>query len=314
MIVYLHVDEKEAVKIGNEQVGVQSVDINLNDLTPEQRSELAEWMNRESNNGKKPFLHSVYGGYLIHRNIAIASKETVLSVLDDFISARKKEAEKEEKENQTREKQISDWLNMPDELKLEPRPLDDEWRIINHISFSLRKNRLENEYNNEYARLDKICKARNAEIRKAKKEKGEKEEQEKEEKERRKHDQLTNVVNQYGDQSQQERWAAGVLARSEAIGLLWEQTFSPLKTISIEYLHIGYHLPEIENWDTDSTEKKALTAEQWETVKKIKTVLPSANLIYYHQYYTDNENCDSIDIVRIGITIGEYELCADVII
>jgi hypothetical protein len=136
--------------------------------------------------------------------------------------------------------------------------------------------------------------------------------------ERNKLQQLSYAVEALGTDSQKERWAAGVMPRSEALGLIRSEWLAPLCHAGIDPLHNAYHLEESSEYgqeiEIEESEKMTLTDEQWAVVKKCCAALPDAQAKYYHQHQTDVDEPESCDLVRLTQKIGEYTLECDVII
>ena len=135
----------------------------------------------------------------------------------------------------------------------------------------------------------------------------------------RKMTQLTAVVSRLGTPTQQERWTKKLMARSEAIALLWGETFAPLTAAGFnpmpadEY-HLPVHEPEEykEKCGRDESEKSTVTDGQYLAAGKAAGLIPRAEVAYYHDYYKGENDLPQMDIARISVQMGEYLMEADI--
>lgn len=131
-----------------------------------------------------------------------------------------------------------------------------------------------------------------------------------EERNARKVSQLSEAVKHLGSDSQKERWDAGVMPRREVLDLIWNDWVKPLRKAELEPLHNAWHIAGYEDEFNESV-KETLNDSQWAIVKKVKAVMPEAELEYYHQYDTDEDiYCD---LVRISQKVGEYDFECDIV-
>jgi hypothetical protein len=139
--------------------------------------------------------------------------------------------------------------------------------------------------------------------------------------EERKTAQLADAVARLGTDEQKERWEAGVMPRKEALFLIWQEAVSPAIEAGLEPDGgNGYHMGENVD-DEDETEKRTLSAEEWEAAKQIKAALgdewefsywqESGN--YYDEYQSEARIVKAV-IVRAEKTVGEYSLTAEFVI
>ena len=136
-------------------------------------------------------------------------------------------------------------------------------------------------------------------------------EKRKQEFECRKLNQLTEAVKHFGSDSQKERWEADVMPRREVLDLIWNRWVEPLHNAGLEPLHNAWHIAGYEDGFSES-KKETLTDSQWAIVKKVKAVMPEAELEYYHQY-SDDEDVQGCDLIRISQKIGEYDFECDIV-
>ena len=134
---------------------------------------------------------------------------------------------------------------------------------------------------------------------------------EKEDCDARKVAQLSEAVKHFGSDSQKERWEADVMPRREVLDLIWNRWVEPLHNAGLEPLHNAWHIAGYED-DFNESEKETLTDSQWAIVKKVKAVMPEAELEYYHQY-SDDEDVQGCDLIRISQKIGEYDFECDIV-
>src|SRR5690554_4092268 len=134
---------------------------------------------------------------------------------------------------------------------------------------------------------------------------------EKEECDARKVAQLSEAVKRFGSDSQKERWEADVMPRREVLDLIWNRWVEPLHNAGLEPLHNAWHIAGYED-DFSESKKETLTDSQWAIVKKVKAVMPEAELEYYHQY-SDDEDVQGCDLIRISQKIGEYDFECDIV-
>jgi len=128
----------------------------------------------------------------------------------------------------------------------------------------------------------------------------------------RKLDQLTDAVNSLGSPSQRERWAAGVMPRNEALGLIWRGPQFAEKLIAGGYEPM---FNEIHGACDSASQKHTITDEQWAEVKKLMALMPEGTITsYWHQYVEGDDEAETYDLVRFTRLIGEYKLEADVIL
>ena len=129
-------------------------------------------------------------------------------------------------------------------------------------------------------------------------------------------DQLTDVVSRLGTDLQKAKWETGVMAHKEALTLIWNEVYG---AIPDGLPGNEYHLPEEtseydEEIERDKTEKKTLTDEQFTKIQEIIKIVPDAEVSYWHEYYEDHDDMDSLDLVRLTKTVGQYTLSCDVIL
>lgn len=132
--------------------------------------------------------------------------------------------------------------------------------------------------------------------------------------ERKKLTQLTEAVKRFGSASQKERWEADVMPRREVLDLIWDNWVESLRKTGLEPRLNEWHIAGYDDDDSDLNEstKETLTDSQWAIVKKVKAVMSEADLEYYHQY-SDDEDVQGCDLVRISQKIGEYDFECDIV-
>lgn len=137
---------------------------------------------------------------------------------------------------------------------------------------------------------------------------------EKEECDARKVAQLSEAVKRFGSETQKERWDADVMPRREVLNLIWDNWVESLRKTGLEPRLNEWHIAGYDDDDSDLNEsaKETLTDSQWAIVKKVKAVMPEAELEYYHQY-SDDEDIQGCDLIRISQKIGEYDFECDIV-
>jgi hypothetical protein len=239
----------------------------------------------------------------------LLTPETALDAIDAEIAIAEKE----------KEKKILAWLALPDAEKIDDRGLTN-WRVCEYS----RPDHSDPRVVAEVARLKKICDEHNTIVIDEKKAREEKAEKETIELKQRKTAQLAEAVARLGTETQRERWIAGVMPRSEALGLIRAELVAPLIAagfapiigvwaINSDCMSID---EDEDNTACEETEKKTLTDEQWIMAKKIMACLPDVAVSYWHQYQTgDNADPDEVcDLVRLSKKIGEYNFEIDIIL
>lgn len=299
MRITITTDQARAIKLGRNSES-WTTDVDPTAISPQQRETLAEML----------------GGYDSKRlAIVDATGEITATSIQQYIDTTEAErvlhAETVRVEN---EKNITEWLAKTDEDKI---GIDYHRKTYDyHGDNSLPSD--DPRVKTERARLQKICDAKNEQ----KKNDDEKYEADKIARETateaRKFCQLTDAVTRLGTKTQSDRWNAGVMARSEAIDLLWHEMVAPLTAAGFEPLKNEYHITEKtdegDEIECSEGDKKTLTDEEFVAAKKATALIPSSTAAYYHQYQDGVDEPETCDLVRLTKTIGEYTLECDVVL
>lgn len=137
----------------------------------------------------------------------------------------------------------------------------------------------------------------------------------------RKKQQLTEAVNRLGTDLQKKKWEAGLMARAEVLGLLWNEAFAPLEDAEIssyktnEYVHnqVGAEYHDA-YWKQDK--KTTLTDLEFESLQKAISLITPDKYEIYTEYdkNEDDDHDERITLARLYKTVGEYTLECDIII
>jgi hypothetical protein len=328
--IRIDVNQNEAIKLGRKTYGQIDIDIDPVDLTPEQRKTLAAAYKVDG----RPFPQRDWN---YEPYVGEATIETAKHILDWHASEKKRQAEKEKTEY---EAAIGRALAMP---------IDDFWydsiygygirdtnydisNSSNVVSAVLKDPRLADKINAVNARIAELRKEKKEkeDARKAlKKEQDEKAaaekaaaEKGKEEKQLRKKEQIASWVEKNGTDNQKKRLSVNLLPDDEIIDAIRDEAFASMSDFP--------RYEKLTSFDVDCLcgeydEKKATfsaddsssaTAEQFDLIEKIKTLLPSAQItLRVHTAYC--ERCNEDDDVdsdgeikryslKVGLTVGEF--------
>jgi hypothetical protein len=129
-------------------------------------------------------------------------------------------------------------------------------------------------------------------------------------------DQLASAVARFGSVGLQERWAEGLAKKSEAINLIWN--YEAFGDLGNDALSSNDWHGDLLSYDEDigdnrkESPKKTINDTQWEKVKE--RLVPGCTCEYFHQYDSGNPEVDPVDIARISVRVGELDLSCDVIL
>ena len=308
MKINIEICQSEAVKTKSDIYGRLDVDVDLTKLTDDQCSELALLL--EGGYGK-----SGNYTYPISYPSGVFDLITFSKTLDDIrIKRLQKEVEKkiEEKKEQRRIEEIrvnfrgecENWLKNPT-IKLPsnyycsvPDDLRDQMKSA-HIAF-LSKSKKEDE-----AKADEL-KAKQKAI------------------EARKTAQLADAVNRLGTDNQKARWAEGVLPNREAIELIEDEQFAELCKSGVVFKNNSYHYenigvnPQEDTLEEEETEKRTLTAEQFDQVQAAIKCWPGCDVEYYKQTFKWEEAYEthkrSLSLARLSKQVEELFITCDIIL
>lgn len=319
-IVYVNVDRAEAIKIGNNSFGALPVYVDLSELTGEQRETLS-WFSSVY------YLdQSVRESAIAHVNastnydwlpaIGEATVDNLKKQLDYYRSERDKEIEKKKAQH---EKEVAEWIALPDENKI--RKIYSSYQV----NYSTHTPTNDPRIVAEAQRLRPLIDQKNAELKQQEEEQARIKKEREEFEEKRaienqkilaekiaaKKQQLTEAINRVGTEVQQERWNDGVMPMREAYDLFYADALASLGMPyhSSKSFVIGC---DCDSEECEETEKRTLTDEQYLVVKEVKKALPEFNLSYWHQKC--NSCDDQCDVVRVNKMIGEIEVEADIIL
>jgi len=333
-----------AIRAGKNRSGNVVIDIDPAALTQGQRDEMALHISVQSEaelalgidsrelSEKGGCVHLRQGSYSDSPKftpVAEATPETVSSILNDLIESRRKiEADKKTKKEAAAKKradEIATWLALPDDECVEKYRPADGWRIKNFDYIFAA------ECADKKARLCKICDDRDTSDADAKRQSDEeaaerqriKAEQEAAQKQRNR-DALTSVVARLGTDLQRQKWGAGVMAHSEALDLLFNETFPDYSATGAGPLKNTWHVEteRTDEWGTDivddydESDKKTLTDEEFAAAAEIIAKVPNAKAVYFKQwsYTSDKETVDSCVLLRLSKTVEGFDLEADYIL
>ena len=344
MRIIVSVDQAAAIRAGKNRSGNVVIDIDPAALTQGQRDEMALHISVQSEaalalgidsrelSEKGGCVHLRQGSYADSPKfspVAEATPETVAGILNDLIVSRHKieadEKAKKEKVAKKRADEIATWLALPDDGCVEKyRPVNG-WRLryFEHASAP--------ECADKKARLSKLCDDRDAADAEAKK----KSDAEAAERQRIRADQevaqqqrnreaLTAVVARLGTDLQRQKWAVGVMAHSEALDLLFNETFPDYSATGAGPLKNTWHVEteRTDEWGTDivddydESDKKTLTDEEFVVAAEITAKVPDAKAEYFKQrsYTDDKETVDSCVLLRLSKKVEGFDLEADYIL
>lgn len=226
-----------------------------------------------------------------------------------------------------KEWEIVQWLNLPDDKKIYSG-LGSNIRIVGNNSINCHDPRVkaeEERLEKVIAKMKEEYKRRFEELEKKREIEAEAKKQAEIELDIKKLEQLTDVVNRLGTDTQKAKWSSGLMKRSEALDLLWSETFwLPLDKIELSaYKNNEWVLIQVcgeEKYGRDNFEEKSISTLsdiEFENFTKAKNVLGECSREFFVQSYDwdgNEDNCEIITIVRFTKTIGNYDLIADVII
>jgi len=148
--------------------------------------------------------------------------------------------------------------------------------------------------------LDRICK-----------EDQKRSEQAKEAADKRKYDQLTEVVNQFGNDLQKRKWACDMMERREAIKLLWDHTFNKGNPLPTNVWKAE------DDFQHKEGEVEKISDEEFNAYEEIISMYPDFSAQLMREIGYDNESDDYLfgcTFVRLSKKVGEYDLEADFIL
>jgi hypothetical protein len=311
--VLVDVDKSEAVKISNNNFGQRSIDIDLDQLTPDQRDELS----------RCDVPYSVQEKYKIPVDfyvqqfsdvppIAIATADNMLMQLD-FI--RKKRITDEKRIAEQIEKKIVEWIAKTDDQKIGEGYTYNRLKIYGDYELpssdprvKAERERLTKIITEKHAEMDRIAAERKLEVEKenAKNAAG------KARIEAAKTAQLSEAVLRLGTDLQIERWEEGVMPRREALDLIAADLIKPIIADGISVLPAGLHVAGCQ----EGTEKRTLTDDEFTIAKRVRALMPGWSYSYWHQETDEDSDCDYewCNVIRIIKKVGEYDFCFDIIL
>lgn len=140
----------------------------------------------------------------------------------------------------------------------------------------------------------------------------------------RKHAQLTDAVARLGDESQQARWAEGMLPAREAVDLIVSESLAPLTSAGLTLLdeppvanidHAGEDSPRYCEPDpsisTDSTVLTKLSRDTYAALRRVREISPTGATV---EAVRDIDTCDAcgskgkITYIRATWTVGEIKV------
>jgi hypothetical protein len=145
----------------------------------------------------------------------------------------------------------------------------------------------------------------------------------------RKHTQLADAVSRLGDESQQARWAEGMLPTREAVGLIVTEAMAPIVATGLEI--VGDVAPEIEHADgcrdygqdeeepgieVDETVLTKLRSGPYSLLRKVRAAVPQGATVESVKVTATCESCKargSLVYVRAAWTVGEIDVGVNVI-
>jgi hypothetical protein len=209
---------------------------------------------------------------------------------------------------------IDRWLALPDGPEIDGGKISREYSrgIIRYrYNFPRGVERTDPRIADECRRLQDICASLNREAE------AEVERREAAEAatDARKLAQLADAVSRLGSEVQRDKWAAGLMARREAIDLLWNDVFAPLGDRALDTEE--WHIPKIEAEEYEAApereegEKLTLSDEEFEAAQAAIALIPGCTAEYVHQYYSDGREGGHM-YARLSVVRGEYTLRADV--
>lgn len=214
-----------------------------------------------------------------------------------------------ETERREMEEAIVEWVSKPDDDKLSYDYQLHRYDVVGYSCLPSGDDRVRVERE----RLTEIARHRTEER-----------EREKSEIEQRKINQLADAVTRLGSDVQRERWAAGVMPRSEAIALIRSDLLRPaveagLTPLRSDVWHCTGDADAIISqyeYGCEETEKRTLSNAQYENVRRVRDILGDSWQYEYYQQtirYEDDEP-EYVALVRASIDVGEYGFSADILI
>ena len=175
---------------------------------------------------------------------------------------------------------------------------------------------------------DRLTKAETEEEERAKAEA----EEEERAKAARKHTQLTDAVARLGDESQQARWAEGMLPAREAVDLIIAEALAPVKASGLEVAgdvgamtatginhedaYDGDNLCDTAEVETDETVLTKLSAETYVLLRKVRAAVPQGASVDAVKMVATCESCKARGnqtYIRASWTVGEIEVGINVV-
>lgn len=292
MIFTVKLSTSEALKMGKNETEYQ-VTIDVTKLSEKQRIKLNYYQNC---------------GVIRWNEILNSNGELTTESIQALVDAEEKINEEKAK---ITESKILEWINKPDDQKIERGTIRSQTRILGLHDLPSDDPRVKKEKERLLKKCDEIehemYLKREAEIKRVK------------EADERKEAQLAGIVNAFGTEIQKKKWAAGMMERKEALEILWKNTFvhgAPIDTSN--WVHSA-----LENWDSisenadfNAKEIEKLTDEEFESLEHIKNHYPDFDIKLYKETCSDEENEfeGSVVYAEFSKQIGEYEMKANFVL
>lgn len=315
------VNKKTAVLAGEENYGGVEINIELKNLTQEQRQALLECstsrdtITREELPVLSTIIDSTHG---LSRNVlppdpAVADSQAVVDFLNWRILAKKTRDEEIQKENE--EKLLKEKTAVEEILSLHPEEL-----VVHYDYGSKYKNKFSHLYSwyktypgipELFAEAEKIVQAKNQEQKEIKERKRQQQEAEDEEKKLAVEKQIAKWVDEHGTESQKKRHAAGLLGDKEITDDMRADSYKILnkfprykKIVESDFCECEYpgHT-EYCIYDADS-----VTEAEFNLFEEFKKLIPSAKITVQEH----SGGCDVCkkEVIRksmeVEITCGEF--------
>ena len=314
--IKITVNERAAIVSGKNVFGDVEIEIDLEKLTPEERLHIVD---RNKNLCRSCYSTPCIEAYPVIFEPTEGNAVLIVKTMSSVVAKRgaEKAAELEQK--------TLEWLSKPDDQKIymDTFRTATSARVIGDKEINSNDPRVRDEQR----RLGEIMSQRMAAEKEkiaATRENLEKQEAEKKEKEieidKGKVNQLSEVVTLYGSKTQKEKWAAGLMARKEALDLLWAETFkTPLDGTDFvardnkTYILMGY-ITDTNEDNYTYTQITTLSDPQFEAFQRIKKIFGDAAVYdLAREVYASEETDEKQSVVycEVSKTVGLYTLeCA----
>lgn len=311
----MYIDQTNALLAGKRGFGNIIIDFDPEDLTTEERTELAV----EKIDNQPVFIVNPITGCGTLPSVSEATVETMRAILGARITGRlaadtRKESDRKERLAKFLESSPESWFEGKGEPYLSMWGFPPE-----NLNPTQAEKLLVDAKIDEIKRFYNLAKIAWQQEEKRKEEIEKQNELKIAAKTQKKHNQLGDAVDRRGTDTQKERWSAGVMPVKEAIDLIFSEVTLPLTLAGMETLpSTQYHVGD-SDWDQDETEKRTLSDEEWVASKKIKSTLGDGwTFSTWKQTAKSPEDWDNDDrevrtvvILRCAKMVGEIAVSFD---